>query len=78
MKITDFEVGIVYAYSVIEEACSDIDTDLDNHEVNEFGDELIGKNAIHIRYPENKLIIDVWFIAHSNGNQFYYKCVYKE
>lgn len=78
MNVEDFKVGKVYAYSLIEEAYDEIKHDAINHEFNDYGDELLGKNTIHIRYIENKKIIDLWFVSHSNTNQFNYKCVYKE
>ena len=63
-----FIVGKSYRFSEIPQETTD------QIEVNDFGDEYLGKNAIHIR--ELKSETDVWFIWHSMANEGILKCVY--
>lgn len=64
----DFIVGKIYRYSDIPEESTD---DLD---VNDYGPDYLGQNAIHLRYKEP--LKDVWFVWHSQGNEGLFKCVY--
>ena len=65
-----YEVGKEYRYSQIPENSNDY------IEVNEYGEEYLGKNAIHIRI--NEIEIDLWFIWIGQANEGILKCVYNE
>ena len=68
MKIEEFIVGKDYRYSNLpEESTEEI-------EVNEYGSEHLGQNAIHLR--EHKTETDVWFIWDGQANEGIFKCVY--
>lgn len=62
-------VGKDYRYSDLEEF-----EDKEGFEFNDYGEELLGKNAIHIR--DEKTLIDVWFIFKGMANEGILKCVY--
>lgn len=64
-----FNVEEIYPYSSIPQE------DTEEFTVSEYGNDYIGQSAIHIRYFKGE--VDVWFIWHSQGNQAYFKCVYK-
>jgi hypothetical protein len=63
-----FIVGENYRYSEIPENSTD------DYEVNNYGSEHLGQNAIHLRY--HKTETDIWFIWHGQGNEGIMKCVY--
>ena len=63
-----FIVGKNYFYSEIPEESTD---DL---ELNDYGSEHLGQNALHLRY--HKTETDVWFIWIAYTNQGIFKCVY--
>lgn len=69
----NFQVGKIYRYSEIPEFPNE-----NNNltEVNDFGKEYIGSNAIHLRYKNDKSITDVWFIYHGQVNEGLFQCVY--
>lgn len=68
-KFPDYVVGNTYRYSEIpEETTNDV-------EVNDYGEEYLGKNAIHVRYHKNET--DIWFIWVGMANEGIFKCVYK-
>ena len=64
----DFKVGKSYRYSEIP------DESTDDLEVNNYGSEYLGQNAIHLRYHDTE--IDVWFIWVGQTNEGIFKCVY--
>ncbi|MCF6183199.1 MAG: hypothetical protein L3J56_00995 [Bacteroidales bacterium] len=64
----DFIVGKNYRFSEIP------DVSTDKIEVNEYGADNLGQNAIHIRYLEHE--IDVWFIWSALSTEGILKCVY--
>lgn len=66
-KSSRFIVGKSYRYSEIINENEDVS-------LNDYGEEYLGQNAIHIRY--NKSEIDVWFIWESMANEGILKCVY--
>lgn len=70
MKIKDFIVGKNYRYSQI--------TDIKNENIsmNDYGEEYLDQNAIHIR--EHKTETDVWFIWDGQANEGIFKCVYNK
>ena len=64
----DYIVGKNYRYSEMpEESTGDL-------EVNEYGSEHLGQNAIHLRY--HKTETDIWFIWDGQANEGIFKCVY--
>jgi len=66
MKI--YKVGKYYRYSEIpEESTADL-------EINEYGSEHLGQNAIHLRYHNTET--DIWFIWDGQVNEGIFKCVY--
>ena len=65
-----YEVGKHYRFSQIPEESNDY------IEVNEYGEQYLGKNAIHIRIHENEK--DIWFIWTGQANEGILKCVYNE
>ena len=74
MKIEDFKIGKDYTWEQIAEYISTNDIE-ENHE---YGNEIIGDNAIHLQ--TTMPYIDLWFILDSvNGSAvYYYKLVYKK
>ena len=68
--LDDFKVGNDYRYSQIPEYSTE------EIEVNDYGAEYFGSNAIHIR--DNKTLTDVWLIYVGQGNEGIFKCVYKD
>jgi len=65
-----YKVGEIYRYSELPENTSEDIT------LNEYGDEYIGQNAIHIRVEKTET--DIWFIYHGQGNEGFLKCVYNQ
>ena len=70
MKLTKFIVGQSYGYSEIPEHTTK------KLEVNNYGSEHLGKNAIHLRH--HKTLTDVWFIWEGQSNEGIMKCVYND
>jgi len=70
MKVKDFIVGQDYFYGDIPEYSTE------DIEVNDYGSEHLGQNAIHLR--EHTTETDVWFIWDGQGNQGIFKCVYNK
>ena len=65
----NYIVGENYRYSGIpQESTDDI-------EVNEYGPDLIGMNAIHLR--EHETNTNIWFIWEGLTDEAMFKCVYK-
>jgi hypothetical protein len=64
----EFIVGEEYRYSEVP-----VDSTYDL-EVNEYGPEYLGQNAIHLRF--HKAEIDVWFIWIKQLNEGILKCVF--
>jgi hypothetical protein len=65
----EYIVGNNYRYSELpEESTEEI-------EVNDYGREYLGQNAIHLR--EHKTETDVWFIWIACATEGIFKCVYK-
>lgn len=64
----DYIVGKNYRYSEIPEESTD------ELQVNDYGSEHLGQNAIHLRY--HKTETDVWFIWDGQANEAILKCVY--
>ena len=63
-----FVVGKSYRYSEIPQHSTD------EYEVYDYGDENLGKNAVHVRYHEIQK--DIWFIWDGVANEAILKCVY--
>lgn len=61
-------VGNSYRYSEIPEDSTD------DFDVNVYGSDHIGQNAIHLRY--HKTATDIWFIWDGQANEAIFKCVY--
>ena len=68
MKPKDYTIGKSYRYSEIPEESTE------EFEVNDYGSEYIGQNAIHVRF--HKTETDVWFIWDAQANEGIFKCVY--
>lgn len=64
----DYIVGKNYRYSEIPEESTD------ELQVNDYGSEHLGQNAIHLRY--HKTETNVWFIGDRQANEAILKCVY--
>jgi len=67
IKSSRFIVGKTYRYSEITDQN-------ENVSLNDYGQQYLGQNAIHIRY--HKTETDVWFVWHSIANEGIFKCVY--
>lgn len=63
-----YTIGESYRYSEIPEQSTE------EVEVNDYGREYLGQNAIHLRY--NKTETDVWFVWDRQTNEAIFKCVY--
>ncbi len=66
-EVENFIVGKSYRYSELPEAS-------DTLTVNDYGEENLGQNAVHIRCKDTGR--DVWFIFDGMTNVGQYKCVY--
>ncbi len=77
MKGIDFIVGEKYGWSTIPQGQRR--SDLEN---NEYGIQLVGQNAIHLRFQEEETARDVWFIYDEEApiedinDDPIFKCVY--
>ncbi len=77
MKGIDFIVGEKYGWSTIPQ--DERRSDLEN---NEYGGQLVGQNAIHLRFIEKGIARDVWFIYDEEApieditDDPIFKCVY--
>jgi len=65
----NYTIGKSYKYSEIPMESSE------HLEVNTYGDELLGKHAIHLRYLNQE--IDIWFTMDGFSSEAIFKCVYK-
>lgn len=65
-----FKVGRTYRYSELPENSTE------EYEVNDYGKEYIGQNAIHIRI--HKTETDIWFVWDGQSNEGIFKCVYNK
>lgn len=64
----ELEVDKSYSYDHISNLCK-------GSRMDDYGPELIGRNAIHFQDEKG---LDYWFILDgASGNKYYYKCVYK-
>ena len=68
IKMKKYIVGKSYRYSEIPEESTD------ELQVNDYGSEHLGQNAIHLR--DHKTETDVWFIWDGQTNEGIFKCVY--
>lgn len=66
----NYIVGKNYRYSEIPEESTD------EIEVNDYGSDYFGQNAIHLREYETDT--DVWFIWDGQANEGIFKCVYNK
>lgn len=64
----EYLIGMNYRYSEIPEESTD------ELEVNDYGAEYLGQNAIHLRYHRTET--DIWFIWDAQVNEGIFKCVY--
>ena len=73
MKIKDFQVGKQYRYDDIFKNNED-ENGHSNLEINDYGPDYLGKNAIHIRFIKEE--IDVWFVYKAQLNIGIFECVF--
>ena len=68
MEPENYTIGKDYRYPEIPKE------DTEEYTISEYGLELLGQNAIHIRFHATET--DVWFVWDGMTNEGIFKCVY--